>query len=113
LAVSNFVATSNQWKSWHTARILCFNKNFKRNCTISTGISDWGVWCKKVIRLNFRSRESDKKIWLRHWLWLLVWLAIRLHPKTSDSLRLRHRLRNPCNSCEADNVAQSPRLARR
>jgi len=25
LAVNNFVA-SNQWKSWDTARILCFNK---------------------------------------------------------------------------------------
>jgi len=38
LAVNNFVATSNQWKLWYTARILCFNKSFKRNCTISTGI---------------------------------------------------------------------------
>jgi len=39
LAVNNFVATSNQWRSWYTARILCFNKSFKRNCTISTGTS--------------------------------------------------------------------------
>jgi len=38
LAVNNFVATSYQWNSWYTARILCFNKSFKRNCTISTGI---------------------------------------------------------------------------
>jgi len=38
LAVNNFVATSTQWKSWCTARILCFNRSFKRNCTISTGI---------------------------------------------------------------------------
>jgi len=30
--------TVNQWKSWCTARNLCFNKSFKRNCTISTGI---------------------------------------------------------------------------
>jgi len=47
LAVNNFVATSYQWNSWYTARILCFNKSFKRNCTISTGIPNLGVWCKK------------------------------------------------------------------
>jgi len=35
LAVNNFVATSSQWKSWYTARILSFNKN----CAISTGRS--------------------------------------------------------------------------
>jgi len=39
LAVNNFVAVSHQWKSWCTARILCFNKGFKGNCTISTGTS--------------------------------------------------------------------------
>jgi len=33
--LNNFVATCNQWKSWYTARILCSNKSFKRNCTIS------------------------------------------------------------------------------
>jgi len=26
---------------------ICFNKSFKRNCTISTGIANLGVWCKK------------------------------------------------------------------
>jgi len=36
LAVNNFVAISNQWKSCCTTRILCFNKGVKRNCTIST-----------------------------------------------------------------------------
>jgi len=25
---------------------ICFNKTFKRNCTISTGIPNLGVWCK-------------------------------------------------------------------
>jgi len=43
LIVNNIVVTSNQWKSWWqhwcTARNLCFNKSFKRNCTISTGTS--------------------------------------------------------------------------
>ena len=37
----------NQWKSWCTARSLYFNECFKRNCTISTGIPNLGVWCKK------------------------------------------------------------------
>jgi len=41
LAVNNFVAISNQWKSWCTARNLCFNESFKRNCT---GIPNWGVF---------------------------------------------------------------------
>ena len=34
----NFVVTSTQLKSQYTARILCFNKSFIRNCTVSTGI---------------------------------------------------------------------------
>jgi len=38
LAANNFVAVGNQWKSWCTARNLCFHKSFKRICTISTGI---------------------------------------------------------------------------
>jgi len=25
----------------------CFNKSLKRNCTVSTGIPNLGVWCKK------------------------------------------------------------------
>jgi len=54
----NFVAISTQWKSWYTARILCFNKSFIRNCTDSTGFSNLGVWCKSdPIGLS----ESDKK----------------------------------------------------
>jgi len=46
MAVKNYVGTSNQRKSWYTARILCFNRSFKRNCTISTGIPNLGVRCK-------------------------------------------------------------------
>jgi len=30
LAVNNFVTMNNQWKSWCTARNLCFNKSFKK-----------------------------------------------------------------------------------
>jgi len=40
LGVNNFVAISSQWKSWCTARVHFFNKIFKRNCTISTGIQN-------------------------------------------------------------------------
>jgi len=43
LKLTNFVATRNQWKSWCTARNLCFNKSFKRNSTISTGFPNLGV----------------------------------------------------------------------
>jgi len=32
-------STVNQWKSWYTARIICFDKSFKRNCNISTSMS--------------------------------------------------------------------------
>jgi len=39
LAINNIVATNNQWKLWYTTRIFCFNKSFKRKCTISTGTS--------------------------------------------------------------------------
>ena len=42
-----FGCCQNQWKSWCTARSLYFNECFKRNCTISTGIPNLGVWCKK------------------------------------------------------------------
>jgi len=84
LKLTNFAATSNQWKLWCTARILCLNKSFQRNCTISTGIPNVGVWCKND---SFRFPESDKKIRLR----LPVFLGIQPHPKTSDFLRLRLR----------------------
>jgi len=36
VAVNNLVATSNQWKSWYTEGIICFNKRFRRYCSIST-----------------------------------------------------------------------------
>jgi len=47
LAVKNFVASNITWKSWYKARSLCFNKSITRNCTISTGIPNLGVWHKK------------------------------------------------------------------
>jgi len=50
-----------------------------------------------------RHPESDKKIRLR----LAVLLGIRLHPKTSDSLRLRFRHRNP--GCQPKKI-RNPKL---
>ena len=41
-----FCSNYNEWKSLYTARILCFNKNFK-NRTISTGIPSLGLRCEK------------------------------------------------------------------
>jgi len=37
---------------------ICFNKSFKRNCTISTGVSTLGVRCKNDAVGHL---ESDKK----------------------------------------------------
>jgi len=79
----------NQWKSWYTARNLCFNKSFKRNCTISTGCNLW-VWCKK-----WSNWTSGVGVGQKIRLSLPVLSGIRLHPKTSESLRLRLRLRLP------------------
>ena len=67
---------SNQWKSLCTARNLCFNRIFKRNYTISTGISNLEVWRKKWS--NWTSRVGQESL-----------LGIRLHPNNSDSWRLR------------------------
>ena len=51
-----------------------------------------------MIQLNIRSpeSESDKKIPHRLRLLVLLGIQLRFHPKTSDSLRLRLRLRLPC-----------------
>ena len=77
----------NRWKSCCTARYLCFNKSFKRNCTISTGIPNLGVWCKNeplAYPESDKKSESDSQCCLESdtdSLWL--------------RLRLRLRLRNP------------------
>ena len=96
LTVNNFVATNTQWKSWCTARILCFNKTFIRNGTISTEIPNLRVWCKKWS--NWTSGVGFRqKIQLR----LLVFLRIRLHPEIyhseSATLVTRNKPRNTLN----------------
>jgi len=49
--------SENQWKSWYTTRNLFQQVS---NCTISTGIPNLGVWCKKWS--NWTSRvEVGKK----------------------------------------------------
>ena len=49
---------------------FCFNKSFIRNCTISTGIPNLGVWRKNMIQLDFRTIKSDptqtQNLWLRN-----------------------------------------------
>jgi len=60
--------------------ILCFNKSFKRNCTVSTGIHNLEYDFKND-PIGHSESKSDKKIRLR----LPVLLGIRLHSKTSDS----------------------------
>jgi len=93
--VNNFVATSNQWKSWYTAKSICFKESFKRNCTISTGIPIF----RSVMQndsIGFTESESNKKIQLRQRFRFLVFLGIRLRPKTSESLRLRSCTPQPC-----------------
>jgi len=52
---------------------ICFNKSFKRNCTISTGIPNLGVWCKK--RSNWTSGVGQK---IRLRLPVLLGIRIRL-----------------------------------
>ena len=62
----------NQWKSWCTARNLCFNKIFKRSCTLSTGIPNWSVWFKKWsnwtpgigVEQKYPTLAPPKNIWL-------------------------------------------------
>jgi len=54
---------------------------FKSNRTISIGIPNFRVWCKRWS--NWTSGVGQK-------IWLPVLLGIRLHPKTSDSLWLRN-----------------------
>jgi len=39
---------------------ICFNKSFKINCTISTGIPNFGVWYKND-PIGHPESESDKK----------------------------------------------------
>ena len=91
-----FLANSNQWKLWYSAKIFCFNKGFKRNCTISRGIPKFGVWYKKWFNSISGVGVGQKNPTPIHG----VVIVLRFHPKTSDSLRLRHRLCNPGEKVE-------------
>jgi len=48
-----------------------------------------------MIQLDIRSRSWIKKIRLRQRLLVFLGIQLRIHPKTYDSLRLRHPLPNP------------------
>jgi len=58
---------------------ICFNKSFKRHCTIPTGIPNLGVWCKKWSNWTSRVGVGQKM--------RLLMLSENL-PKNSDFLRL-------------------------
>jgi len=63
LAVNNSVATSNYWRSWRTAGILCFNKSFRRIVPFQQArarIPSLGVRCKNRFKMNFRSKNRIK-----------------------------------------------------
>ena len=56
------LTVKNHWKSWCIARNLCFNKSFKRSCTISTGILNLGVHCDvKNDPIGHPESESENK----------------------------------------------------
>jgi len=45
-----------------TQQEMCFNKSFKRNSTVSTGIPNIGVWCKKWSKWTFGvGQKSDSQ----------------------------------------------------
>jgi len=96
LAVNNFVATNNQWKSWFTARIM-FQQKFQKKLHHLNRNSQ--LRSVKNDPIGFSESESDKKIRLR----ILELLGIRVHSKTSDSLWLRHRLGNSDCLCAFSN----------
>jgi len=93
------IPDSLTWREWNLAvdingnrgaqQEICFSKSFKRNCTISTGFPKFKSIDVKNDPLGHPGSDSDKK------LRLPVLLGIRLHPKTSDSVRLQLRLGNP------------------
>jgi len=58
LTVNNFVATSTQWKSWYTARILCFKKNFHKLYHFTS--NSHRCVMQKMIQLDFRRRRWTK-----------------------------------------------------
>jgi len=77
-----------------------------RNCTISTGIPNLRVWCKKWS--NWASGVGYK-IWIRLLLLLGIRLRLWLHPKTSDSATQckLYRIRiNANNACLCEGVPQ-------
>ena len=78
-----------EWISWYTGRNLCFNKSFKINSIISTGIPNLGMWCKKWF--NWTSgvgAEQNSRLRLR------VLSGIWLHWKTSDTATLVETVQN-------------------
>ena len=87
----------------HSKKSL-FQQKFQKNCTISTAIPNLGVWSTKWS--NWTSGVGQK---IRLRLPVLLEIRLQLHPKTSDSLRLRLqlRLRNPAFYTVCENECQT------
>ena len=71
----------SQWKSWFTARNICFNKSFKRNCTISKGIPNLGLSCEKLSNWAPGARQKNPT----------PIASVVRNPSPTPSLRLRLR----------------------
>ena len=73
-------ASYNRWRTLCTVRNICFNKSFKRDCTIWRGIPNLKVWWKKWS--DWTSRVGQN---IRLRLPVLFGIRIRIHPNASDS----------------------------
>jgi len=83
------VATSNHWKSWCTAKIICLSKFQKKLYHFK--LKYWNFQQARARTLNLGVRCKKWCNWtsvVGSWIRLLVVLGIRLHPKTSDSATL-------------------------